>query len=210
MRLNSKLYFRWLLVFILATTLAACGGRKSKQTGVDASRSSVERTVGLLQYSDPKLCQNKDGCGPEFSLINDDFSAITAIYGKLNSSHHNLVVLVEGKQVNIKKSDARYLADMSNGAIKMKRYRILTTRPYYPFLPDAAAKYTTKKYGCELLWDKTYSWRDSKNQTLLLVRMTNTFSPQAEKPYMELAFDGSTGKFVEERANPAGVNPCRL
>ena len=198
-----------LVAVVTVLLLAACSGKK-EQVASERTFSKLDSAIGLLHYSDTDKCRDEAGCGPEFSLVNVDFNRYTAVYGKLDPNHHYRLVYVEGKPARIKKEDAQYLGAMSGGAMKMKRYRLLSKLPYRPFLPEQAAKFTKGKYGCELLWDKTYSWQVTETRTRLIVRMSDTFAQTESKPYVELHFDGNTGHLLEEILETGGRNPCRL
>jgi hypothetical protein len=199
---------RWIIPVLLIAILVGCGG--GKKASVKPTEKVIKGSViGLLHYSDTDSCQYEAGCGPQFSILNESFNKFTATYGDLDPDHHHLLIQIQGKSTRLNKEDARLLGDMENGAVKVKRYRLLTKIPYYPFLPDKAQQYTRGKYGCELLWDKTYSWQLVEGRARLNVRMTNTFSSAETKPFLELQFDGNTGHMLQEISHPQGTNPCR-
>ncbi len=188
---------------LLSMLLAACAGDRPLRG------ESSGNVVGLLQYSDPENCERSDGCGPEFGIVDSDFSALTPLYGKLKPEHHNLVISVQGRQTSVDRADADFLGGYSAGkAYRVKRYRLLTSIPYHQFLVEQASAYTSGTFGCDLLWDKTFAWRRVNDRVQLLVRMTDTLGNLDPAPYLELAYDGQSGHLVDATVMPEGMNPC--
>ena len=57
---------------------------------------------------------------------------------------------------------------------------------------DEAESYTTANFGCDLLWDKTYSWSINDNVPELSVKMTDTYADEPQ-PWVELTYNGNNG-----------------
>lgn len=201
-------FLKLLLLSTVSLVIAACSGRGG------VSDESVARTVdgeivGLLHYSNPDTCPFPNGCGPKFSLLDETLNVWTPLEGRLDPEHHHLVVAVEGGTRPIAREHREFLKDSAaSNQIKVRRYRLMSEIPYHGFLVEQASAFTERKYGCELLWDKSFRWETMNDRANLIVRMTNTFSNEETKPYLELVFDGRTGHFLEEIMQPWGVNPC--
>ncbi|KAA3626446.1 MAG: hypothetical protein DWQ08_08330 [Proteobacteria bacterium] len=196
---------------VAAVVLALAGGCSSRsdlvEDEIDAGGKGV--FTGLLHWSDPDTCPFPAGCGPEFSLIDESFSVWTPLEGDFDPAHHNLVVRVEGKTISVDRDHRAFLKEMAAAhAVKARRYRLLSTIPYHEFLVKQAGDFTSRKYGCELLWDKSFSWREIDGRIHLVVRMTDTLGGREPARYLELSYDGQTGHFLREDMRPWGINPC--
>jgi len=195
-----------LLALTLPLLVAACAQRGG--TGGDEGERQG-RMVGMLHHSPPGECRLAAGCGPEFNLLNERLDRFTPLYGSFEPEHHHLVIEVDGRPTDIRREDREFLGTLAaDRAIRSRRYRVLSEIPFHDFLVEQASAFTTRKYGCDLLWDKTFSWRFVDERVHLVVRMTNTMLALDPKPYLELTFDGTTGHFLEEELEPWGINPC--
>jgi hypothetical protein len=197
-----------LIAVMLSLTVAACSGRGgARDASLDAT--SDGDIVGVLFHSNPDTCPLPDGCGPEFSLLDENLSLWTPLEGRLDPEHHHLVIAVEGRTRPIAREHVQFLGNLAApNQVRVKRYRLLSTIPYHRFLVEQASEFTTRKYGCDLLWDKSFRWQRADDRANLIVRMTNTYSNEEPKPYLELTYDGQTGHFLEETLEPWGTNPC--
>ncbi|GJL80909.1 MAG: hypothetical protein DHS20C01_05430 [marine bacterium B5-7] len=197
---------RYLLIILPGLSLIACAGQGDRVSNQELDDGQF---VGMLHHSVPGECLSHDGCGPTFSLLDETLSRFTPLYGEADPKHDGLVIMADGDITRINKADARSLGDAAAArAIKMKRYRLLSKIPYHDFLVQQAGEYTINTYGCDLLWDKTFSWRYEDKQVHLQVRMTDTFSTMQPNPYVELSFDGTTGDLIGSALSPSDANPC--
>jgi len=196
-------------LIITGLALAACGGRNDTLENTSAMRPGIKLDqYGLLRFSPRIPCPFSTGCGPEFSLLSEDLQQITPLTGKLDPAHDGMLVVVQGKSRSIEKKHRDFLRTSSAGyGIKVKRYRIVSAIAYHGFLIEQAEIHTTRKYGCSVLWDKTFSWRIREDRPYLVVKMTNT-QAQAPRPFLELAYDGITGHLMNEVVEPPTLNPC--
>lgn len=193
----------------LALLAAGCANRPDTVRQEGARIGEKGKFTGMLHHSDPDACQFPGGCGPEFSLLDESLQSWIPLEGRIDSAHHNLVIEVEGKTTGISRDHREFLRESAGSyGIKVRRYRLLSSIPYHGFLVEQAGEFTTRKYGCELLWDKSFGWEAVGGRIHLLVRMTDTFSNRDPKPYLELVFDGETGHFLQENLEPWGTNPC--
>ncbi len=193
---------------LAAIALAGCGRTPpGERPPVDAD----DGLVGLLHHSVPGGCAKGAYCGPEFSLLNESLDEWAPLEGSLDPAHHGLVVAIDGKIKTTDERDREWFGEAAAPyAIDVRRYRLLSDIPYHDFLVEQASEFTTRKYGCDLLWDKTFRWQLVDGRVHLLVRMTDTQgqSAAASAPFLELTFDGVTGHFLAEDMQPWGVNPC--
>ncbi len=190
--------------------ISGCGGRSGVTSETEVWADAESDAVGLLNYSDPSKCPFSTGCGSEFSLMNDSLTRFTPLYGRVDAQHKGLVIAVQGKTTQVDKAHREFLRDAGTGhAIKLNRYRLLSKIPYHPFLVEKSTEHTTGKYGCDLLWDKSYRWSKVDDRIHLTVRMTNTFYNADPKPFLELSYDGETGHLLKEDPQPWGIDPCK-
>lgn len=190
------------LILAASLVLAACG-RAPVDRVVDDER------VGLLHHAEKGNCPSEQYCGPSFSLLNESLDQWTPLEGNIEPAHHHLVVAVDGRQTRIDERDKAWFGTAAaSHAIDVKRYRLLSEIPYHPFLVEQASVFTTRKYGCDLLWDKSFRWEVIDGRVHYVVRMTDTFSTAQARPYLELTYDGNTGHFLAEDMSPWGMNPC--
>lgn len=189
----------------LCLLIAACSS-----PGERAHQAADGGFTGMLHYSDSEDCPFESGCGPRFSLLDESLTQWTPLDGRFDSGHHNLVIEVDGRTTSMDRDHLEYFGEAAAPhAIKARRYRLLSAIPYHPFLVEQAGQFTMRKYGCESLWDKSYRWERSGERVHLIVRMTDTFHPDDPKPYLELTYDGESGHFLNEEAQPWGIDPCR-
>ena len=66
---------------------------------------------------------------------------------------------------------------------------------------------TVDQFGCDLLWDKSYSWDIEDDVPLLTVRMTDTYA-ESPQPWVELTFNGDSGELHATALNPHNLSPC--
>jgi hypothetical protein len=210
--MELRLMYRYPNLFIvcaLCVFMAACSGRGEPGLQPGAGADPDGLFTGMLHHSGGE-CPFADGCGPSFSLLDESLSTWTPLEGRFDPEHHHLVVSVDGRKTSIDREHQRFLGDAAAPhGIKAKRYRLLSSIPYHPFLVEQASAFTTRKYGCELLWDKSYRWQQVGDRVHLIVRMTDTFHAQEPMPFLELTYDGETGHFLEEEMQPWGLNPCQ-
>ncbi len=210
------------LTVLCATLLSACTVKEqaiglnpilinpqweSTRTSADAHESAL---TGMLLVLDPAKCPIAAGCGPQFSLLGQNLITQVAITGDIDPVHAGLILSVEGNTSTLPSE----LSDQSgyeriNTVADVEQYRVLSSIPYHAYLVEAGTKYTTENFGCDLLWDKLYSWDFTQGGTQLIVRMTDTFASGSE-PWIELSYDGLTGELVHATAHPVVENPCNL
>ncbi len=169
----------------------------------------AKELTGMLQIIDPDKCPLVEGCGPVLSLLGRNLKSQIAIVGEIPPEHDKLVLTVSGitaplsEELTGKSGYERVRASMT-----IEGYNVRSKIPYYPFLVDQATAYTTQNYGCDLLWDKSYSWTIENEESQLRVRMTDT-TVAKPLPWIELAYNGDSGAFISVASNPANLNPCQ-
>lgn len=197
------------LVLLVALAALVAGCRSAAVDEERQRRDADDGFAGLLHHADPRYCPQADGCGPEFSLLDESLERWTPLSGDLEAKHAGLVIRVDGKERRIDDDHRAWFGDAAaDHAIDVKRYRLLSKIPYHPFLVEQAGDFTEAKYGCELLWDKSFRWREVEDRVELVVTMTGAADADGARPYLALAYDGVSGDFLREELVPWGVNPC--
>ena len=200
-----------ILGILMPVLLAACSLRNSESKSVltdENDNMPKKELTGMLQVLDPEKCPLADGCGPQFSLLGRNFNSRVAVQGPFLSDHQNLIVTVIGTPSPLPdelKNNSGY--ERISAMMSVKKYRLRSTVPYYPFLVEQATIHTTSEFGCDLLWDKSYAWTIENNVTYLNVRMTNTFAAQPQ-PWLELSFNGHSGDLTSLKTDPPQLDPC--
>ncbi len=171
--------------------------------------TSSSLQTGMLLILDPDNCPLPDGCGPRYSLLDNDMKPTIALKGNVLNEHSGMVISAEGKL----KALPEELRDKPGyegieSILQIKRYHLKTSIPFSSFLVDQASRWSKEKLGCELLWDKSFSWQAGENRSRLIVRMTDTFHGSEPMPYIELHFDGNRGTFIEQQSELGGIVPC--
>ena len=165
--------------------------------------------TGMLLVLNPDKCPLAEGCGPEFSLLGRNLKTRIAVDGKFQWKHRNLIVTVVGKPKPLS-DELRSKSGYENirSHVNVEKYRLRSKIAYQPFLVEQATAYTTSKLGCDLLWDKSYSWNITNNTPHLMVRMTNTFATEPY-PYLELTYNGQSGGLISAVLKPDDIDPCK-
>ena len=183
------------------------GFRGSSDTKVEGDGNTRELT-GMLQVVDAAKCPLAEGCGPRFSLLGSDLKSQIEVEGDIKPEHERLILSVVGEPGPL--ADDRVGTsgyERINTTIKISQYRLRSSIPYYPFLVEKAAEFSAQNFGCEVLWDKTYSWTIEQDIPLLSVKMTDTFAA-APQPWIELTYNGSSGEFVDSETSSDNITPC--
>ena len=175
----------------------------------DQSVSKQSELTGMLLILDPSKCPLAEGCGPNYSLLGRNLKSQVSIAGEIKSEHQNLVVSIIGDPVPIS-SDRAALSGYQNisAHVEVEKYRLRSSIPYYPFLIEQASRYTEQYFGCDLLWDKTFSWSIENDVTQLAVKMTNNNVPEPY-PWLQLIYDGNTGELIDQSMSSSQGNPCQ-
>ncbi len=209
-------------MFLCATLLSACTTKEpavglepklinpqweSAQTSAEAYEPAL---TGMLLVLDPAKCPIAAGCGPQFSLLGQNLTTQVALNGDIDPAHAGLILSVAGNTLPLLsewRDQSGY--ERINTMVDVEYYRVLSFIPYHAYLTEEGTKYTTENFGCDLLWDKWYSWDFTQGRPQLTVRMTDTFASEPQ-PWIELSYEGRTGKLANTTAYPAGANPCNL
>lgn len=197
------------LTITIALLLTSGCGIKNKDRGFSKSDGDMKELTGMLQVIDPEKCPLVKGCGPQFSLLGRNLKLQVAIEGDFSPEHHRHILTVTGTRNPLPAN----LVDKSGyekikSIINVQKYEV-RSKITYPFLVDETTKYTIANYGCDLLWDKFYSWTFEGGGPQLQIKMTNTFSNDPQ-PWVQLSYDGGSGKLVSVVSEPAQMNPCKL
>ena len=201
-----------LLAILMPFLLTGCGLKDrvfKPDSSVEDDALPKKELTGMLLVLDPERCPLVAGCGPQFSLLGRNLKSQVAVQGPILPEHNNLIVTVIGKPSRLP-DDLRGKSgyERISAILSIKKYRLRSTIPYYPFLVEQATVHTTEEFGCDLLWDKSYSWNIEDNVPSLSVRMTNTFAPQPQ-PWVELSFNGDSGELTGVKTDPTQLNPCQ-
>ena len=197
--------------FVTLTLLLASCGLMDRQTNSDeegSPPSGKTELTGMLVIVDPEKCPLVEGCGPQFSLLGRKLDTRVALTGPIMPEHENLIISVVGRASELPADLAGKSGyETVSAAVKVKKYRLRSNIPYFPFLVEKASEVTIDQFGCDLLWDKTYSWTVENDEPLLSVRMTNTYA-DAPQPWVELTFNGNSGELHATALNPHNLAPC--
>ena len=204
------------LVVSVAFLVSGCGlkdrmfGSESEEPSAAASSATSKNTelTGMLLVIEPEKCPLVEGCGPRFSLLGRDLKSQVAVQGDILPDHDKLVLTVIGKASPVPeelKGKSGY--ERISAVVDVTKYRLRTAIPYRPFLVEQATAYSSENFGCDLLWDKSYTWGIEEGTSQLTVRMTDAFSGDSP-PWVELTYDGNTGDFIGVESQPESLNPC--
>ena len=203
----SKVKLAGVLMVALSLLVTGCAVKdKIAVTGIGGKY--VERT-GILRISEGHSCLNPQGCGPAYVLLDEKFDNPVALIGEFDNAHNELLIAIEGKQKSPSEKQRNEM-NLQNDetVIKIKRYRLLSTVPYRDLLLERSTVDSEKQFGCSVLWDKKLLWRQKGEQVTLIVRMLDSSSQRSVKPYIEIRYDGNTGKILATDTSPADLNPC--
>jgi hypothetical protein len=168
----------------------------------------AKELTGMLQIIDPDKCPLVEGCGPTLSLLGRNLKSQIAVTGEIPLEHDKLILTVTGIPAPLSEELAGKSGyERVRALMAIDGYRVRSKIPYYPFLVDQATAYTTENFGCDLLWDKSYSWTIENEESQLQVRMTDTTVAKPQ-PWIELAYNGDSGAFISVSSEPADINPC--
>lgn len=191
------------LALVAVLAVAACTARPFAEGEGEVVRD------GMLRVRLPGNCAAPEGCGPGYRLFDSTFSQWVPLLGDVRAEHAELVVTVQGGWRQLSDAEAdRHGYPPDAPAIEVESYQVRSVIPYQRFLLGQANRYTRREFGCELLWDVSFSWHVDESHTSLIVRMTDMTDEQNE-PFLELRYDGNSGELLGERVDPAGLDPCR-
>lgn len=198
---------RNVVVLFLVVFLAGCVINERYSIGT-WGKASVTLT-GMLVIVDPNDCAIREGCGPKYRLMNETFSGYTVLIGDVKESDDQLLITVNGQFVPLPEQ-ARLTRDYRGReeAIEVKDYEIHTKIKYRSLLVDKASQDSRERFGCNVLWDKQFSWALSNGRPILVVRLANIHAQISRSPFIELAYDGRTGALVSEKRSKPDLNPC--
>ena len=191
--------------------LAGCG---VKQKAIDLkdritsfrSKDSGPEITGMLQIIDPAKCPIASGCGPTYSLLGVNLKKQIAIEGDIQNNHNQLIITAQGdfrKVTSQEKSKSGY--ENVHSVLKVTEYRVRSRYPYQTFLDTKMSQKMEQNFGCEPLWDKSYSWQVKDKDTVLNVRLTEPVESSSSS-YIEFSYDGNSGEFIDQMQS--GTPPC--
>ena len=185
---------RFFSLFIVYCCLVVAHADASELRKHTHELSSV---TGLLMELDPQKCLVEAGCGPTFSLLDETHKPVLALQGDAIPTASNLSGLIVKVTGTIEPLSKEHLGAPGYGSIKqtmnVSELEARSSIHYYPFLVDQADSYTIHEYGCQLRWDKSYSWKQAANRIEIAVTMTDTLD-SGEK--LTLIYDATSGAFI--------------
>ena len=197
----------WLIVLTLS--VASCGVVERVPNPKDFFQRADLQKTGMLIVNSLTPCEGDAVCSPRYSLRDSKFIKSTPLLGDINEEHAQLVVTVRGWRKKLTDVEMQAMGHAgSANAIVVKSYRVHTTIKYHAFLVEQARLFTRQSYGCELLWDKSFSWKMIEAIPYLVVRITDSRSNATNKPFIELWYNGESGEMMRENQSPATLNPC--
>ena len=198
-------------VLLFCAVLSGCGIKqkaidlKERITSFRSSDSGPEIT-GMLQIIDPDKCPIASGCGPTYSLLGVNLKKQIAIEGEIQNNHNQLIITAQGEFRNVtnqEKNKSGY--ENVHSVLKVKEYRIRSRYPYQTFLDTKVSQKMEESFGCEPLWDKSYSWSVENEKTVLSVKLAETLESSTSN-FIQFFFDGNTGDFLDQIQS--GKQPC--
>ena len=199
-----------LVLIFLCLLLASCGLKDRFFNGDEEGSPPSGKTelTGMLVIIDPAKCPLVEGCGPQFSLLGRKMDTRVALTGPVLPEHENLIISVIGRASELPDDLAGKSGyEQVSATVALGKYRLRSNIPYYPFLVEQATAVTVDQFGCDLLWDKSYSWDIEDDVPLLTVRMTDTYA-ESPQPWVELTFNGDSGELHATALNPHNLSPC--
>ena len=151
-----------------------------------------------------------EDCGPRYTLLNESLGIDAILIGDIDKNHSNLIVQVFGKNKLLTDEDrilTNYFGPIDK-AIHVEKYKLISNINYHSFLPENARLYTIQKYGCFIVWNKSYYWKIIEDIPYIGVRMTNTFSDSIPFPFIEIWYNAKNGEFAKEVNSLYGIIPC--
>ena len=199
--------FRFVLVLPLLVFVLGCEINQRYSIGTwGKARATM---TGMLVVVDPEKCTIREGCGPKYRLMNESFTGYTVLLGNVKDVDDQLLITINGHFVPL--SEKARLSNDYRGreeAIEVERYDVLTEIKYRSLLIDKAARDSRQRFGCNVLWDKSFSWQFSGGRPVLVVKLANIHTNISRSPFIELSYDGRTGALLSEKRSQPDLNPC--
>ncbi len=190
-----------LLTVFTAVLLTSCSGEP-----VGPGRPLV-RLTGMLAVT--HLGIHSSGYGPTYMLWNKDFTTSVPLLGAIRDDDDQLLISVVGSWAD--STSPMWHDNSGSGRVfEVSHYDVKSRVHYHDFLVPAASKSARELYGCSVSWNKTFGWEEESGAPLIRVRMTDTFSPETPRPYIQFEFDAMNGGFFGVSDNLEGRNPCDL
>ncbi|NKB62248.1 MAG: hypothetical protein GKR95_08980 [Gammaproteobacteria bacterium] len=200
-------YLKILFIVALIPFIAGCS------TTISSEDDLPHRITGILVVKAPETCPFTEGCGPKYSLLNENLDERIALRGvKLESlftaQDHGMIFTVTGKHVEL----ATSLVSISGyenvqSTLNVSGIQRRTHFSYLGFLTTNAASYTKTTFGCEIKWDKSYSWKETNGKITVSVVMEDTMSTKP-RPYLKLTYDGESGTLLEVDSSSVPLSVC--
>ncbi len=159
--------------------------------------------MGVLLVTSEEDCLLVDGCGPAYSLLASDMRMRTVeLTGKVDESMRGQLIAVQG---NLAKAGS--VAEETLDVINVQKSLAITPDETQSFLDKEADTYVSEAYGCNLYWDRNYSWSLEGRQPYLIIAMRSSIGASAGHS-IKLIFDGLTGEVERELKFPEYMDPC--
>jgi hypothetical protein len=184
-----------------AVVLTSCSGEP-----VGPGRPLV-RLTGMLAVT--HLGISSSGYGPTYVLWNKDFTIAVPLLGAIRDDDDQLLISVVGSWAD----STSPMSDDNFGSgrvFEASHYDVKSRVHYHDFLVPAASNCARQLYGCSVPWNKTFGWDEGSGAPVIQVRMTDTFSSETPRPYIQFEFDAMNGGFLEVSDNLEGRDPCDL
>jgi hypothetical protein len=169
-----------------------------------------DSVIGMLSVV--TNCLIPEGCGPKYHLLDKNLNRNIILIGDFKDKDDGLIVRLSGTYIASSSEKYKKITSVSGAnrllpVMEVSSSITLSKIPYHTFLVEQAGKYSVAKgYVCPSknngTNNKSFSWDLVNEEPLLKVRMTNTFSEEIPKPFYELWYNGKTGDFIKEIAEP--------
>lgn len=154
--------------------------------------------IGMLLKVNDYAPFSRTVTGTHYELFNSTFTYRYILKGTFNKDDSEFLIGIKGKST-------------MKDEIKVDNYSLLSKIPFHDFLVRKGGAYTADNYKCLLafngtgtMWNKTFGWKTEtvNYDPILIVRMTDSFSPDPKQAYYELWYDGNSGDFIKEIREP--------
>ena len=186
-------------IFAMISIFSLCGCANAGGGGASIT--------GMLIVVDN--CLIPEGCGPRYRLMDENFQNMIPLIGDIRAADSGLIVTARGQWGDLPQgaeNDLNYRGPWR--AFFADDYQKHSDIKYHSFLVAAAREESQKKYGCAILWNKTFGWKFENSIARIRVRMTDTYAKKSPQPFIEFAFDANSGELLNAPEELNGRNPC--
>ncbi|MFC2077017.1 hypothetical protein ACFLT7_08035 [candidate division KSB1 bacterium] len=166
--------------------------------GINPFADRTVEKIGMLLVIDPEDCGIPEGCGPKYTLWDEEFKIFIPLIYNVDDNLHQLIIKVEGEKTVLPICEYNSMSfDGPMAAILVETCEPISTIKYHKYLLEKAEEYYIEKYGEHKSWNKTFFWGMIDDEPVLKARMDKAWS-DTEPQYVELWYNGVTGILIKE------------